>query len=501
MQIQNIKPYNINFMAHYYKIEPKSQFISVISDNPLGKEPKVFYKSPYHKFGMCTNGGWYIDENNTIEVEFPMEFPYMNYHIYYIDTKLFDNDDGYAYRINTDRLLNKAQVALREQANQKLIEATNPGKTVGKLMFFDKLGSNIDKIDEPFIVVTPYLSRNQIRNPNLRGIIFTRDSFVSTSHEASQLRQITDIYGSVYDPKVIERLKKFEGKNIEIELKDDYIRFNETDKKGKPKIYPKINVPRLKYCDRILTSDEFTNDVIGAKAVNLRRLEELKESGIIDVKIPKSIGLPYGYIEKLMNVDSDEEKNVMLKELIKTMRENGIVTEDVIVRSAFNSEDLPNYSAAGLYSSERSPWKHFGDKYLLESINNVYNSKNNSTAKISRSRYQIDDDNVKPGEIIQDFIVPNYSFTIYTDTNDGKLKIEMFSGNNAFGTAKNGCTPHIFTYDRITGSLTYDAIQTDDCSSVIFNENEEIVEIPPLKHDLSGNKKLFKQLKKLYKMH
>ena len=64
--------------------------------------------------------------------------------------------------------------------------------------------------------------------------------------------------------------------------------------------YSTIEVPNLEYCDHILTSDEYDPKLIGAKAVNLKKLEKLADEGKIDVNIPKSVALPAGYIEKLI---------------------------------------------------------------------------------------------------------------------------------------------------------------------------------------------------------
>ena len=484
-------------MAHYYKIMPNYENITVIADDEHQYEyPRICWFASDRQNDY--ENGCYRDENHRLCGDIWYTYPLIKYYFQDIETGYIDDNGGKQYSVNYKDFCAKATAEIRKLHLQNLIEATNPGKTVGKLMFIDRIKSDIEQIDEPFIMVTPNLYLYQIRNPNLMGVIYTNEAPVRTSHDASQMRQITDVCGAVYDPKIIERLKKFEGKNIELELKDNYIRFNITDKKGKPKVYPKIDVPRLKYCDKILTSDEFTNDVIGAKAVNLRRLEELKEAGIIDVKIPKSIGLPYGYIEKLMNVDSDKEKYSMLDELKRTMKDNGIVTEDVIVRSAFNSEDLPNYSAAGLYESKRAPYKFYGGiYYLFDTIRNVYNSKNLTNPIISRRRHQIKDDDVKPGAIIQDFILSDYSFTLYTDTNDGKLRIELYSDVAAASSVKRNYVPHIFTYDKKSGKLSYDAIQISTDASATLDENGELVDIEPVQTDLTGNKKLFKQLEKI----
>ncbi len=45
MKIQNLKSYNTNFMAHYYKIEPKSKVMTYIS----GKQEILLYNKKNSK--------------------------------------------------------------------------------------------------------------------------------------------------------------------------------------------------------------------------------------------------------------------------------------------------------------------------------------------------------------------------------------------------------------------------------------------------------------------
>lgn len=60
--------------------------------------------------------------------------------------------------------------------------------------------------------------------------------------------------------------------------------FKKSNKTPTPMKYPQIKVPELKYSDKILSSKEYSPDLVGAKAYNLLKLEELVESGEIDGK-------------------------------------------------------------------------------------------------------------------------------------------------------------------------------------------------------------------------
>ena len=268
---------------------------------------------------------------------------------------------------------------------------------------------------------------------------------------------------------------------------------------------PAVNVPILKYCNKILTSKEYSPDVIGTKAVNLRRLEELKEQGKINAVIPKSIALPWGYIEADLDSPYKGEKRNTVKlkdafeesgkldEIMKAMEENGVNTERVMIRSAFNCEDLPDYSAAGVYAS-------FCDENnkmaILTRLLEVVVSKHYPDPIYSRKIYNIPDDIVKPGAIIQNRVDPDYKFTIYTDDENGNVRINLYTGKRAIHS--DVFHPHVFRYNRETNKLTYDSIQMTD-TEVTFDENGNFVDITPLEEDLSDNKDLFERLESAIK--
>lgn len=180
--------------------------------------------------------------------------------------------------------------------------------------------------------------------------------------------------------------------------------------------------------------------------------------------------------------------------LIEYIKKSGLNYENgLMVRSAFNGEDLPNYSAAGIYKTYASG---LDAEDLFDNIRAVANSKYNHDAKYSRKMYNIPEKNIQPGIIIQERIEPDYKFTLYTDDKKGNVKVELYSDKKWFNDDVN--LPNVFTYNRKTGELTYDSIQMT-APMVTFDENREISELEPVKYDLSDKKELFEQIKKLCK--
>ncbi len=501
MRISGYKNYRPMFLAHTYKVEPKERHVFVQTDNEdnLGENPYFVYYDDGKKTRkkMKKKGQiFYVDRRNIYD-------PLSYYHIEYKDTGKIDLKNGKDYSYNPVSLAQKASLATRLQYRQPIVHSIKEGKVVGKIKYEDfNLSEKNDDITEPTILVTQRFA-SALNNPNIVGLIFTTDHIASFSHIGTRLRQETDVCGAIFDSNVIEKLIALDGKNVELEIKDNMINFAQTDKPAKPIEFKTVVVPKLKPCSKILSSKEYTPDIIGAKAVNLRRLEELKEQGKIDVIIPKSMALPSGYLEPFLNGYKANDVNDFIRfydeyinsgsldKLINILKANGIDGETIMVRSAFNGEDLPNYSAAGIY---RSCYAKMNPERLFESIHFVTNSMHESDAKYSRKLYNIPEENIKPGIILQTRIIPDYKFTLYTDDKKGNLKIEMYS---AKGWVQEGCIqPHIFTYNKNTGELFYDSIQMA-YPTATFNENEELIDLAPIKYDLSNNKKLFEQLKKV----
>ena len=516
MRITPIKFYTPQFKAHSYKIEPKICDFEIRTDNNpyLGEKPYLIYDDygAKREVEMQKENGLYSAK---VMVD-PLQNDF-KYHIKYQDTGKLDLKDGKEYSVDFDNLRMDATTHLRKQHQQPMVHPFKSGSAVGKIFYRphitpDEIKNNIK---EPSIVICKLITSGSINNPNVVGVILLSEDFSSLSHKASLLRYSTKICGAVYDAQVISQLQDLNGQNVEIEIDDNYINFAKSNKTPTPLIYPTIQVPELKYSDKILTSSEYTSDLVGAKAVNLRRLERLVNEGKIDVKIPKSITLTHGYIQNMF--DKNEEQRVsyekhknaypckeaayapyleaqsraMMSDLMETLRKNCIDGNWVMVRSAFNGEDLPNYSAAGIYDSQLATNEPAD---LYESIISVAQSKWQQRAISSRQKHSIPEDAIKPSVIIQEQISPDYKFTLYTDYKDNKMRIELYSDKMwLWGEVQQ---PNIFTYDKKTSELTYDSIQLGQ-SPLTYDENFNLKELPPLKYDLSNKPEVFELIRKL----
>ena len=508
MKMTSLNSY-ISFKAHYYKVEPNESQLTIMTDNKpyLGKEPYVVSDDfIYDSFEpMQKTGNLYASR---VFAQYGKD---INYHIKYPDTRKIDKKNGSNYVVNIKTLVQKANEFLRRLYNQPMVHTIKSGSASGKIMYVENstlddmalLEEKLEAIKEPTILVTNRFPSIP-NNPNILGAIYTNNDTATFSHFATQLRNGFDICATVYDSKVISKLENLNGKKVQINIGDNSIDIQRANNLSQCKKYHKINVPKMKYCSHPLKTSEYSSDIIGAKAVNIARLEKMMQQGKINCIIPKSIALPNGFIENLLEGNADkfgryqERNRADIEKLKRFMQINGINSNKIMVRSSFNGEDLPYYPAAGLYDSVQIQKDKLGEidnSSLYRAIRQVALSKNKKSTVETNARYGIDNSEIKAGIVIQNKIDADYTFTLYSDDKKGNIKIDLYSKTY---DNKDLVSPHSFTFNKKTGKLTYNSVQMPP-KSVIFDENGNIVKYPVVQDDLSNNKEVLALVKKLCK--
>ena len=97
------------------------------------------------------------------------------------------------------------------------------------------------------------------------------------------------------------------------------------------------------------------------------------------------------------------DDNKFLDEISSKLKDKNINSDYIIVRSAFNGEDLEGFSAAGLYDSCITTVDE-----VVPTINHVAESKNSKRACAVRAMHQIPDSAILPSIIIQEYIPADF---------------------------------------------------------------------------------------------
>lgn len=466
-------------------------------------------------------------------------------------TEFSIEDDGLTYgpyTCDADKLSNRTIKALQKQRRiPDIMTFANHKPTRGIVVVAPGL-SNIPEhyVDEPIIFVdlgtNGEVVGSSIPQETTGYIAFPGAFDGRLSHGAQRYKHMLDQVHLLIKEDDRKELLKYKDQLVEVGVKDGRFYVKPVDKNGKLPEYPKIDIPQLDYCDKILTSKECTQNVIGNKAVNLRKLEKMAEEGKINAVIPPFIALPEGFLKyfsyedlykqygfelvrtfvfdeatpeqhKLFKhvADAVAERNElfekcgnrMFSKLIKTAKENS-VDGTLILRSCNNDEDRENFSNAGSYTSKGGfdfeRYKKFGKnahKIFIWNLDYcVLASKYHNGPRELRKAFHIPEEDIQVGVIVQKEILTDKKFTIYTDDGTGDLKIDLkiepekkdkYDYNRVIFS-------HMFTYHRDTGELTYDSMQTERYSGATYDMDGNMKELDPA-NDLSDDKELFELLK------
>lgn len=456
---------NINFKANFFLVKKYGQYsgIYISTDNSenLGSHPIL--ETENKKIPMVYDGKYYTTEYNIYDTN--------KYKIKYEDTGKYENNGKEKYFIPEKLRLLTNQ--MKKTPNLILSE----GSAQGKLIQAKNIDNTLLKTKEPLIIICDnnkefekcyeYLNR-------ANGIILKSGNADLLSHFAALCRDYFSFGMLVTDKKILNDLHNLEGKFISISNENENIEFKPIEDMGNTIQYNNtIEIPQMKRVDKILSLEECEKDTVGNKAYNLKRMKNLVNEGKLqDVIIPNAFVLPYGYLEKVENIITENpnnkwQDNEILDE-IKDYASKVITQRNVMVRSAFNGEDLEGYSAAGLYDSHSQNTKDL----LLYDIYQVMNSKNKPLAVKSRERHNIPDDLIKPSVIIQDYIISDYSFTTYTEapSDKNKMLIELFINKNRWCKPD----PYQITYNKLTKELKIEKEHSQH-EEYLFDENYKLI--------------------------
>ena len=385
-----------------------------------------------------------------------------------------------------EKELNKFAISMQLEKYSRLSTGTPAEKVVSKGSTEGILVTDLNNIpsDKPVVLMIDKMEDDQIVNEiipvldtNVHGIIINNVRIGDLNHGANIARDYYDIVSVVYDNEKYNDLKKLAGENIHISNESGEIEYSKIDKLPNLKI-DKKNIPNIPILDeetKLLDFSELTRKNSGEKAYRLGVMQKLINDGYLsDVTVPKGFVIPVGYINKIYEYinETDDElerkrrimehpRNIKLGEVCESY---GLKENYIVVRSAFNAEDLPDYTVAGIYESyDVNSYKDFVDM-----INSVVTSKDDKRAKKSRERYGIEDAILQPTIIVQERIAPQYPFTIYTDSPDGKLKIETHS----FREEREDV---LISYDKKTEELKIESLPYS-YGNYIVKDTGEVIE-------------------------
>jgi hypothetical protein len=390
-------------------------------------------------------------------------------------------------------------------------QALNVAKGLGRIHVITKLDDHVEIGSNEILV----LDEVPIHLPPVAGIITSKPST-----PLSHINLLAKGWGvpNAYIKNAHELLKQYDGWWVEFDARRDTYTIKRADNAALSEYQQRVKqrrdimTPRFDLSVRRLASlsEQRKNSSIayGAKSANLGELIHARLRGF---SVPPGFTVPFAHYDAFIkenNIDVkinellDDKKFIhdpahrrseliRLREQIERGTFDGKLRAEILqrwrtdlgargvfARSSTNSEDLPNFSGAGIYSS-RPNLKT--DEQLIEGIKFVWASVWNFEAYEARERAGVDHTKVFMAVLIQEGINSESSGVMITS--------DPFNTNTSdaiYISAKRGLGIKVVEGQKIAEQVVFrpraNAVQvltrSEEDSLVTFDENGGVKEIP-----------------------
>jgi hypothetical protein len=395
-------------------------------------------------------------------------------------------------------------------AREQEYQALNVAKGLGRIHVIPKLDEHVEIGFNEILV----LEEVPIQLPPVAGVI--------TSHPSTPLSHINLLakgWGipNAYVKNALALLKQYDGWWVEFDAKRDGYTIKRADqdqlKEYQRRLSQRLDVmkPRFNLAETRLLGlrqQRATSAIaFGGKSANLGEVMNAHLPGIV---VPNGFTIPFYYYDEFLRANKLDDaiytllndqkfvhdpayrrqKLVDLRESIKQAQFDEKLQAQILrraklefpgkglfVRSSSNSEDLPNFSGAGLYTTVPNVR---GDKELIEAIKTVWASLWNFEAYEARERSVIDHSKIFMAVLIQEGINSESSgVMITTDPFDKDNKGAMYI------SAKRGLGIKVVEGKKVAEQIIFreraNAVQvltrSDEDSLLTFDEKGGVKEI------------------------
>jgi phosphoenolpyruvate synthase/pyruvate phosphate dikinase len=384
--------------------------------------------------------------------------------------------------------------------------ALNTGKTIGRIHIIEKLDDTVEIGDNEILV----LKELPLNLPPVRGIIVAKPST-----PLSHINILAKGWGipNVYIKDADKLFKELDTYWIEFEANLTDYKFKRADAKVlKDYIPPDIQVPPVNLKTKTLTGlrqmRHKDSVSFGSKSANLG---EMLNSKIPNIIVPDGFTVPFYWYDKFMKENGldkiieelmdnndfvhnprvrrqklEEFRGAIQKGKFEDSLKAAIIQKwktqlggrGVFVRSSSNSEDLPNFSGAGLYSSV--PNVKDADK-LIEAVKKVWASLWKFEAYEARVRNYVSQTDVYMSALIQVGVDMDRGGVMLTkdpfdDENKNSVYISAVCGHNS-NVVNNDGIPEQILFNPKSNSVIVMTL-SDQKNSLVFDEKGDLKETP-----------------------
>lgn len=395
---------------------------------------------------------------------------------------------------------------LQDELNRNQVYlALNTGAAVGRLHIIDKLDDTVEIGDNEIIV----LNELPIDLPPVRGIIITKPSSpLSHINILAKGWNVPNVY--IKDADRLFRNFNTYVMRLEANLTDYKLELASPDDIKERFISPEQIIPPsdLKVTKLAGLGEMRKKDSVayGAKSANQGEMLFRRLRGF---EIPDGFGVPYAWYAKFMeengldkiiegHMDNDDfvhnprvrrqkleefRASIMRGKFDDTLRREVIDRwksqlggRPVFVRSSSNSEDLPNFSGAGLYSSVANVRD---EEKLIEAVKKVWSSLWNFQAYEARVRNYVSQEDVYMAVLVQLGVDMDRGGVMITkdpfdEKNRGSVYISAVCGHNSAVVNNSGIPEQVLFNPRSNSVVVM--TRSDQTNALRFSDGGDLVE-------------------------
>ncbi|XP_010439039.1 PREDICTED: alpha-glucan water dikinase 2-like [Camelina sativa] len=321
-------------------------------------------------------------------------------------------------------LVNRFDPSLRKMANLGCWQVISSADAYGFLVCVNELIVVQNKVySKPTVIIASKVTGEE-EIPDGVVAVLTPSMIDILSHVSIRARNSKICFATCFDQNVLRNLKSKEGRAISIHTMSTGLRISDGNISDVSVRHIYISsVPRgviskgKKFCGHyVISSKEFTDEMVGSKSYNIKFLRERVPSWI---KIPTSAALPFGTFENALSDHSN--KDVARKiSAFKDSLNRGDLTKLKAIQEAILQMSAPMALRNELINKLRSErMSSLGDELGWNrswmAIKKVWASKWNERAYVSCKKTRLDHDAVCMAVLIQEVICGDYAFVIHTN--------------------------------------------------------------------------------------
>jgi alpha-glucan,water dikinase len=313
-------------------------------------------------------------------------------------------------------LLRHLDPLLRQAAQIGNWQIVSPGRGAGEVKVVQALRTiQQERFDKPVVIVAEAVMGDEDIPDGVTAVI-APDVTDIVSHVAVRARNASLLFASCHDAEMLDRLKSMQGQFIELEVTPAGDVLLKEAKPQPPKIRTKptsrFSLTRRSFTKYAVGIDQFNSQFVGGKACHLAELRGKLSDWI---QLPLSVAVPFGVFEKVLESNSNKDVAKEVRDL-SAQAQTGQPEVLAKLRQTLLSLSVPQELSGALREVMMQAGMGWPDDWTKTShrIKQVWASKWNDRAFLSRKRLGIPDEHLSMSVLIQQVVPADYAFVLHT---------------------------------------------------------------------------------------